>query len=252
MMTKIKFIPVTDLSKLSCSASEQIRAEMKKVDKQQKKEPKSVIKVLKVMFVLIALACIASASYIHLKAYTAQYLLSQAWQQSSADNLEKPWPWFDSHPVAKIHFPTLGDEQIVLAGDSGQALAFGPGLSHFSVKPGEAGTLVISGHRDTHFSHLQYLNPTEEVVLESISGVRHLYKINKISVVNINKDDINKTDFERLLLVTCFPFDSDVADTPLRYVIEALPVAIAEPTTLIAKQGHVPMKKYSKNMALRF
>ncbi|WOH37255.1 class GN sortase [Thalassotalea fonticola] len=251
-MTHIKFIPVTDLSKISCNASEPIRAEMKKIDKQQKQDPKSAIKFLKVMSALIALACIGSASYIHIKAYTAQYLLSQAWQQSSADNLEKPWPWFDSNPVAKIHFPTLGNEQIVLAGDSGQALAFGPGLSHLSVKPGEEGTLVISGHRDTHFSHLQYLNPTEEVVLESISGERHLYKINKISIVNVNKDDITQTDFERLLLVTCFPFDSDVADTPLRYVIEALPVAITEPTTLIAKQGHVPVKKYGKNMALTF
>ena len=251
-MTNIKFIPVTNLSKLNYCVQNQRLVETNTVEKPAKGEQKILLKLLKVMFLLIALSCIASASYIHIKAYIAQYLLSQAWQQRSPDNVEKPWSWFDSHPVAKIHFPTLGDEQIVLAGDSGQALAFGPGLSPLSVQPGEEGTLVISGHKDTHFSLLQYLNPTEEVVLESISGARHSYKINKISVVDINEVDILQTDFERLLLVTCFPFDSDEANTSLRYIIEALPIENMQQSTLIAKQKSRLMKIYSQNIPLTF
>ncbi|WNC71549.1 class GN sortase [Thalassotalea psychrophila] len=251
-MSNIKFIPVTDLSKLKSIASDQTLFEAKKTENQVEKDQKNLLKLLKTIFVIIALACIVSASYIHIKAYFAQYLLSQAWQQSSADNVEKPWPWFDSHPVAKINFPTLGNEQIVLAGDSGQALAFGPGLSHLSVQPGEEGTLVISGHRDTHFSLLQYLNPTEEVILESISGEQHSYKIHKISVVDIDEVDILQTEYERLLLVTCFPFDSDAANTPLRYIIEALPVEDMPQSTLIAKQGARLMKKYRQNISLTF
>ncbi|WNC69387.1 class GN sortase [Thalassotalea nanhaiensis] len=242
-MSDIKFIPVTDLSKLNCSSASQKSTETKNI---------SAAKIMKILSVLISLGCIASASFIHIKAYTAQYLLSQAWQKSDVSNVAKPWPWFDSHPVAKIHFPTLDDEHIVLAGDSGQALAFGPGLSHLSAQPGEEGTLVISGHRDTHFSLLQYLNPTENVVLESMSGVQHRYKINKISVIDINKDDIVQTDFERLLLVTCFPFDSDDANTPLRYVIEAFPVDNNQPSQLIAKQMSVPVKVYSKSAPITF
>ncbi|WP_160173474.1 class GN sortase [Thalassotalea sp. ND16A] len=201
------------------------------------------------MFVLSAFALIINSAYIHLKAYLAQYLLARAWQHSSATHQQKPWPWLDTYPVAKLHFPSLGDEHIVLAGDSGQALAFGPGLNQLSVKPGEPGSIVIAGHRDTHFNTLQYLNPSEQIVLENAAGIQHHYQIDRIGVLDVNEDEILQTSHERLVLITCYPFDGDTAATPLRYVVQATPIAKQPNKLLLAKQNR---HSYLQNAAINF
>jgi len=45
----------------------------------------------------------------------------------------KPWSWADTWPVARIEVKRLHASAIVLAGSSGQALAFGPG--HVELAP---------------------------------------------------------------------------------------------------------------------
>ena len=44
---------------------------------------------------------------------------------------------------------------IVLAGSSGQALAFGPGHVERTADAGERGVAIYSAHRDTHFAFLK-------------------------------------------------------------------------------------------------
>ncbi len=39
----------------------------------------------------------------------------------------KPWPWADTHPVARLIAPAQDADVLVLAGASGRTLAFGPG-----------------------------------------------------------------------------------------------------------------------------
>ena len=214
-----------DVAGLNSAATQNNKTKQKAKPKQKLKAI-SKISLIKYGVGLLGLILIANSFYIHAKAYTAQVLLERAWQQRDAtkpNQVNKPWPWFDSYPVAKINFPSLDKEQIVIMGDSGQALAFGPGLNALSVNPGEPGSIVVSGHRDTHFEVLQYLNPSEEIIIETMQGEKHRYKISNIEVININETEIVQTDDERLLLVTCYPFDADSAGTPYRYVIEALP-----------------------------
>ncbi|NMP15064.1 class GN sortase [Thalassotalea sp. Y01] len=173
---------------------------------------------------VMALAFIGNSFYIHAKAYAAQYLLQKAWQKSDREHQHKPWPWFDSLPIAKLILPSLQVEHIVLAGDSGQELAFAPGLHGQAAKPGEAGTVVISAHRDTHFNALQHLNPSEPVLLQDLAGDKYAYQITDIRIVDIEQQQLYLGDRGGLLLITCYPFDSTDANTSLRYVIEAEPV----------------------------
>ena len=98
------------------------------------------------------------AAYIHLKAELAQYLLQQSWQQTlQGDRQVKPWPWADMWPVARIKMPKHNVDLIVLAGDSGRTLAFGPGYRFGTGDLGAAGNAMISAHRDTHFEFLQHV-----------------------------------------------------------------------------------------------
>ena len=99
---------------------------------------------------------IGQGTYIHAKALLAQVLLEAAWLETRHGIKEvKPWPWADTWPVSRLSVPSLGVSRIVLAGASGQSLAFGPGHLFSSAEPGEQGNVIIAGHRDTHFTFIK-------------------------------------------------------------------------------------------------
>jgi hypothetical protein len=96
---------------------------------------------------------LAAAGVIKAKAWLAPVLIERAWEESLAKSGPvPPWPWADTWPVARLQVPAAGVNLLVLAGDSGNALAFGPGHARASAQPGQSGTVVIGGHRDTHFA----------------------------------------------------------------------------------------------------
>ena len=102
---------------------------------------------------------LAAAGLIKAKAWLAPILIERAWETSlnRSGSPVKPWPWADTWPVARLRAPAQGVERLVLAGDSGNALAFGPGHTNASAQLGTAGLAVIGGHRDTHFAFLRHL-----------------------------------------------------------------------------------------------
>lgn len=182
-------------------------------------------RVLLWLVLLLAAWQLAGAGWIHAKAMLAQHLLARAWEDTREDGRpHKPWPWADTWPAARLEAPALGADYHVLAGTTGQALAFGPGLHE--VFNGSAGRwTVIAGHRDTHFRFLQALQPGMTLRLEGIAGpVRH-FRVVSARVVDSRVETLQPPapDADGLLLVTCYPFDSWQPNGPLRYVVEAQP-----------------------------
>ena len=179
----------------------------------------------KLTFVFIILAAAALwqlglAGWIHTKAYTAQILLDRAWQQTLIDHQHnKPWPWADTWPVAELIVPKLDVAQIVLAGDSGESLAFGPGHSFASAMPEEHGTVMISGHRDTHFRFLQNMKKGERLILKTKSGI-HYYTVSKTQIADSQNHKVNNSN-DDLILVTCYPFNSAITGGTERYLVFA-------------------------------
>lgn len=169
---------------------------------------------------LAALALGLHAGWLPAKAVLAQCLLQTSWSQGVADGeAHRPWPWADTHPVARLVQPRLGIDQIVLAGDSGRPLAFGPGWAEASARPGSAhGTTIISGHRDTHFAWLRELRSGDALQLESALGRRD-YRVASRQVVDSRTHRIAAAGDDALVLVTCWPFDASAPRGPLRYVV---------------------------------
>ena len=161
-----------------------------------------------------------NGGYIQLKALLGQWLINKAWQESSSAHQPKPWPWMDSWPVAKIHIPRLNIQQVILEGDSGQSLAFGPGHRLTSAMPGEQGTMLVSGHRDTHFRFLQKLQPDDEIRLVTPDGTAHFYQVETMDVLNADDSLISDPTEHFLVLATCWPFDQ-LTPTDQRYVVVA-------------------------------
>lgn len=170
---------------------------------------------------------LGQGAYLPAKAWLAQELLQRAWRETQdGAPRTRPWPWADTWPVARLK--TLGGDRdlIVLAGATGRTLAFGPGHLSASALPGERGTSVIAGHRDTHFRFLESLAVGEDLVVERADGAETLYRIFDTDVVDATRARLVLDDRRTLLtLVTCYPFDALRAGGPLRYVVSAERVA---------------------------
>jgi len=165
------------------------------------------------------------AGVVHAKAWLAPILIERAWTESRTHRADvRPWPWADTWPVAKLIVPSLDIEQFVLAGADGGSLPFGPGHLTASAPPGEAGTVVIAGHRDTHFAFLPELEPGMIVTLESVDGRRVRYAVVDKSLVDARRENLALTDTTKaLVLVTCEPQGVFSSRGPYRLVVRATP-----------------------------
>jgi sortase A len=175
-----------------------------------------------------ALACLAlweftSAGYIHAKAFVAQRLIAASWKEALATGrVQRPWPWADMRPIAKLTVVGRGVELYVLDGSSGRSLAFGPGHVDGTAQPGSAGNSVIVAHRDTHFAFLRQIALNEEIDIEDAKGRTTRYRVREASVVDKSETRVlDAADSPQLTLITCFPFDAIQPGTPLRYVVIA-------------------------------
>ncbi len=173
---------------------------------------------------LIGAACLAYGSYIPSKAWLAQQLLDAAWERRVAGGAPaRPWPWADTVPVARLRQPRLGIDQVVLHGASGRVLAFGPGHVVGSSRPGDAGNVVISGHRDTHFRWLAELRPGDRLLLETGEGQREFQVAETLVHDETDTGLLDPLAGDQLRLLTCYPFDGVTGGTRQRFVVTALP-----------------------------
>ena len=160
---------------------------------------------------------------IELKARVAQTLLQYAWHKTikTGEN-QRPWKSFDGVPVLRLMIPRHDIDQIVLAGTSGQALAFGPAFHEDSKLPGKGGTTVISSHRDSHGVYIRQLEKGDMIKLQDRFQQWHSYTIEDFDILNVKTDTISTTNAkEVLLIITCYPFNGLTSRTPLRYVVSA-------------------------------
>ncbi len=179
------------------------------------------------------LAMLAAGSSIHAKAWLAQRLIERAWDRNLAEGrpVAKPWGWADTTPVARIGFERQQRSLIVLSGDSGRVLAFGPGHRVDTPLPGGTGNAVVSGHRDTHFALLRDVAIDDPIDVESLDGRHRRYRVDGLRIVDKSRIDIAADQGrDELTLVTCWPFDAPVPGGRWRLVVSARPDPALAPT----------------------
>ena len=174
------------------------------------------------LLMLASLGLAGQALWLQAKAVLAQHLIAGAWEQSLCTGQPvKPWRWADTWPVARLTEPG-GRHHHVLASVSGEALAFGPGHHPASARPGEAATVLLAGHQDSHFAFLQHLKAGDRLELQDARGKVHVYRVGQGQVVDSTRQRISlETGRAELRLVTCYPFASLQSGGPLRYVVSA-------------------------------
>lgn len=162
---------------------------------------------------------------LHAKAWLAQVLIERAWQHNREQGRAsaRPWAWADTTAVARITFVEHARSMVVLEGDAGRVLAFGPGHRGGTVLPGGAGNSVVSGHRDTHFRILERVSAGQRIEVEGLDGRSRTYRVSGARIVDARDLGIvADRGRDELTLVTCWPFDAVAPGGPLRYVVSAL------------------------------
>ena len=169
-----------------------------------------------------SLLMLLESLWIPVKAELAQWLIERSWQASQdGDAPDPPWPWADTRPVAVLSIPSRGVRQVVLEGNSGRNLAFGPVFTGSTLGDED---WVISGHRDTHFRFLQEVQKGD-LLQVSTTDTSRWFEVRAVDIVDSRFEElVIEPGMARVSLVTCFPFDSPGTGGPLRYVVTALPV----------------------------
>ncbi len=178
---------------------------------------------------IVASLLITDGFYIKAKALVAQHLLQRAWSQTVEQGIPvKPWPWADTWPVARLQVERLGVDCIVLEGDSGEVLAFGPGHISRSATPVAAGNCALVGHRDTDFNFLEDIEKGDVMVLQNKEGKTLNYQVVSTHIKDNRELFLEETVTPWLTLITCYPFHAVNPGGDKRFVVFAKEMKIDE------------------------
>lgn len=171
------------------------------------------------------------AAYLHAKAELASVLIHRAWQARTLTGESRPpWPWADTHPIARLQIPRLAYDEIVLEDANPRTLAFGPARLLSAAAPGEPGNIVVAGHRTSWFKPLEALAIGDTLQLawfdtRSRQLRQRSYVVRTITIVY--PDDVSlltPTSSDVLTLITCYPFNHS-PHSPQRFIVRATPVS---------------------------
>lgn len=183
---------------------------------------------------LLAVWQICAGLFIPTKALLAQHLLQDAWRKTKLGAIEvKPWPWADTWPVARLRAPGHDVDLLVLAGVSGESLAFGPGHLQGTPALGQPGNSIIGGHRDTSLAFLEQVRIGEELFVERPDGRELTYRITGSAIADARQPWRSPVGSNPMLtLVTCYPFNAVLPGGPFRYLVFAMliPLRTAQPS----------------------
>jgi sortase A len=135
-----------------------------------------------------------------------QSLETQIQTIKKSDSLQTRVPVIPGDVLGRLDIPRLGISVAILQGTSLRALRLGAGHIEATPLPGESGNSGIAGHRDTFFRELRNVRKTDEIQLQTATGVLH-YEVDWVKVVRPNDMTVLAASSDSALtLVTCYPF----------------------------------------------
>jgi sortase A len=108
----------------------------------------------------------------------------------------------------------------ILEGTSAQTLRLGVGHIKGTALPGELGNSGIAGHRDTFFRSLKDIRTSDEIQIQTASGISR-YQVDWVRVVAPEDTEILGSSAKpSITLITCYPFHL-IGAAPERFVVHA-------------------------------
>ena len=116
----------------------------------------------------------------------------------------------EGDPIARIEMPTIGVDNIVVAGVEKSDLKKGPGHYPETPMPGQLGNAAIAGHRTTYgqpFFDIDKLEVGDEIVVTTLDG-RFIYRVTGQQIVSPSDYQVVATvdpTTATLTLTSCHP-----------------------------------------------
>ena len=187
------------------------------------------LRILVAMILFAGASLTARAMYLDAKANLAGVLIHRAWAKTAKTGApQAPWPWADTHPVARLRIPRIGYDEIVLEGATPRTLAFGPARLFSGANLGEPGNVELAGHRTSWFRPLEALDAGDQIEVQWFDMRRHelserTYTVNDIRIVSPEEvTSLAPRSDNALTLITCYPFGHSPR-SPQRFVVLASP-----------------------------
>jgi sortase A len=119
-----------------------------------------------------------------------------------------------------LEIDRLGLSVLIRSSTTSIDLDKGAGWIPGTALPGDAGNVVLTGHRDTFFRDLRGVKRGDIVRLRTPFGPRS-YTVTETSVVDpADTSVLRPTAKSTLTLITCFPFDF-IGHAPKRFIVRA-------------------------------
>lgn len=142
---------------------------------------------------------------------TTVYETSTTLGVQDTEPIAPPIDAYASEPIIEmgtISIPKIGVASTMYEGIRMTTLDYGPGHWPGTALPGQAGNVVVGGHRTSKhrvFRDVDQLVPGDEIVFEDERG-RHVYVVNRVEIVEPTAVWIvNPTDTPTATLFACHP-----------------------------------------------
>ena len=144
-------------------------------------------------------------------------------------------------PMALLKIPRLKIDVAVLEGTDDLTLNRGAGWIEGTARPGEAGNVALSAHRDGFFRALKDVAVGDDLILEtpreSLRFVVAWTKVVKPEDVSV----LDSTDGPAVTLVTCYPFYY-AGSAPTRFIVRAVRAVRASAAAATLTRGGAALK----------
>lgn len=121
--------------------------------------------------------------------------------------------------IGKVIVTKTGEQIPILMGATEENLRGGATLYDNGIYPGENGTAIILGHRETTFGFLENIKVGDEVDIESLSNT-YKFKVKRTYITTPDDESIlAQKNNPSLTLVTCYPFNY-LGHAPERFIVK--------------------------------
>jgi sortase A len=170
------------------------------------------------IFLACGVVALVYAGYIIADTRAYQAIEQSKFDAASAEHV--PHEVAEGGVMGDIEVPRLGIRAIFDQGDSPRILRHAVGHISDSALPGEAGNVVLTGHRDTFFRPLRNIQAGDSITLKTLDGdFQYLVESTQV-VLPTDVDVLQPSSGNTLTLVTCFPFYF-VGPAPKRFIVHA-------------------------------
>jgi LPXTG-site transpeptidase (sortase) family protein len=122
--------------------------------------------------------------------------------------------------LGRIEVPRLGLTVAILEGTTSRTLRLGVGHIEGTALPGEPGNSAIAGHRDTYFRGLKDIRNSDQILIQSATGLSR-YEVDTVQIVEPgNIGVLAPSTGSSVTLITCYPFHF-IGAAPERFVVHA-------------------------------